>query len=111
MSRNAGGHEASRKYKSLALRAITRHLLVDVIESFIVLGGIASAIVFNPYFDILAALIIIALMSYGIFANLREVSESIVYRFPRKLERIDTKISYECTKSQRMSCYKSKKTR
>jgi len=80
-------HKASKRYKSLALRAETRHLLVDVVESFIVLGGVTSAVILNPYFDILAALVVIALMGYGIFANLREVSESIVYRFPRKLER------------------------
>ena len=80
-------HKASRKYESLALRAETRHLLVDVVESFIVLGGVASAIILNPYFDIFAALVVTALMGYGIFTNLREVSESIVYRFPRQLER------------------------
>ena len=92
-------HKASRKYKSLALRAEIRHLSIDIVESLIVLGGVTLAIVFNPYFDILTALVVVILAGYGIFANFREVSESIVYRFPKKPEReLIQKNSYESTR-------------
>jgi len=77
-------HRISGKYGSLALRAETRHLAADILESVIVLTGVILAVSLSYLYDLITALIVAAFMVYGIALNLKEISESITYKLPSR---------------------------
>lgn len=87
----------SVKFRSLALRAEIRHLRVDVVETLMVLYGVTLAVTANPIYDMIGAMAVMALMLYGVFENLVEVSEALSYKVPseglvRKVEHLTLKV-------------------
>lgn len=98
-------YRVSKEHSSLALRAEIRHLMVDVVESLIVFLGVTFAVIANPVYDLIAALVVIGFMGKGIIENLLEVSESVTYKAPSEAPiRNIVKIAEDIPKVKR--CYK-----
>jgi len=64
--------------ESISAKAEVRHILSDVGESSIVFFNIILAVKWTPLFDILATLLIIGLLSYGIIRNLVDLCYEVL---------------------------------
>ncbi len=69
---------SSKKTGALAIQAETRHLLVDLTDSIIILVGVILAIELNPVFDALAAMAVSFVFIYAIVTNLKSSLTSLI---------------------------------
>ncbi|MCD6484931.1 MAG: cation transporter [Candidatus Odinarchaeota archaeon] len=91
----------ARRTGSLSLKAESRHLFVDSVESILVLGGVFLSVSYSYLFDIVSSILVSSLMFYGALRNTLEIYDSIVYKLPGKelIKKIEALIhSFESVK-------------
>lgn len=93
------------KTSSIAIRSESQHIMIDLIESMLVLGGVSLAVSISPFYDLVVASVIGVLMYIIASYNISRIYKIVTHKMPeieldKKIKKIALSINgvKECHK-------------